>query len=299
MECGNFRIDANISLHRLETPLGTRVEIKNLNSFRFMQMALTYEAERHLNLLESGGSIVQETRLFDHHQGKTLTMRDKEDANDYRYFPDPDLPPLILTEERIEALRQSMPELPEAKTERYQSEFGLSSYDATLLVEDFAVGNYYEMAMAYPHFVNPTEAYKLVANWILGDLFATLKEKDLDIEHSPLAPQSLAELVALIQEEILSGKMAKSVFAKLWNEPTLQVRALVEKMGLKQISDETVLRSAIRDILENQEKMVQEYRKGKTSVFGFLVGQVMNHFKGQAHPEKVNRLIRQELEKDS
>ncbi|GHS92852.1 aspartyl/glutamyl-tRNA(Asn/Gln) amidotransferase subunit B [Alphaproteobacteria bacterium] len=296
MERGNFRIDANISLHRPDTAFGTRVEIKNLNSFRFMQAALNYEIDLHLETLESGGKISQETRLFDAAKGKTFTMRDKEDACDYRYFPDPDLNPVVLTEERIERLRQSLPELPDAKKERYKTDLGLSDYDATFLAEDRALGAFYEEALAYPDFPDKKAAPKLVAHWMMGDMAALMNKGDRASDALSLAPRTLAQLVHFIQDGTISGKIAKTVFEKLWEDPALSVVDIVKNMRLQQISDETELRTAIVKMLAEQQHNVAEYRNGKTSLFGFFVGQTMKIFQGKANPAKVNEILHQELD---
>ncbi|MDR1907250.1 MAG: Asp-tRNA(Asn)/Glu-tRNA(Gln) amidotransferase subunit GatB [Holosporales bacterium] len=295
MEKGNFRVDANISVHKPGTPFGTRVEIKNLNSFKFMQNALTYEIGRQIDLIEGGGKIVQETRMYDPVQGVTTTMRDKEDANDYRYFADPDLPPLVLTDERIEAIKRGMPELPDEKRKRFMEEFGLSEYDADILSNDRLVGEFYEAAISSGVFKDRKGAYKLVANWIIGELFAAMKEDSVAIADLQLHPGELANLVALIQDGTISGKIAKTVFEHMWKNPREGARQIVEKMGLKQISDEDVIRPVIQDILARNEALVADFRGGKESVFGFFVGQTMKHFKGQANPEVVNALLNEAL----
>lgn len=295
MEKGNFRIDANVSIHRPDTPFGTRVEIKNLNSFKFMQIALAFEIERHMEILEEGGTIIQETRLFDANQGITATMRDKEDANDYRYFPDPDLPPLVLTDERIEKIRKAMPELPDVRKNRFVKELGLSEYDADILSSDRVLGQFYDQAVMLDIFPDKQAAYKLVANWIMGDLFAFMKEYSLNINAIKIPPSSIAKLVVLIQKGIISGKIAKIVFENLWKNPELEPQQIVEKMGLQQISSENIILPVIRDIMQKNEPLVCEYKSGKESVFGFFVGQIMKHFRGQANPEVVNNLLKQEL----
>jgi aspartyl-tRNA(Asn)/glutamyl-tRNA(Gln) amidotransferase subunit B len=294
MEHGNFRIDANISLHRPDSEWGTRVEVKNLNSFRFMQAALLFERDRQLNLLENGERVVQETRLFDAEKGQTFTMRDKEDASDYRYFPDPDLLPVVLSESRIEAIRQTLPELPDQRKERYSRDFGLSEYDATLLSEEKGIGDFYDKACRYD-FPSPQDAHKLIANWMTGDLFYFMKKDSLSIDRVPLSPQSLASLVKAIQTGIISGKIAKTIFEKLWENPDLSVDDIIKKENLQQISDEKELVPSILRLLEQYPDQVESYKKGKTALFGFFVGQAMKIFQGKANPEKVNEILRREL----
>lgn len=295
MERGNFRIDANISIHRPGTPFGTRVEIKNLNSFRFMQAALAYEVERQTEVLESGGVVTQETRLYDTQTGVTVIMRDKEDANDYRYFPDPDLPPLILDEGRIEAIRRSMPELPDEKKKRYIQSLGLSEYDADILTGDLSLSRFYEEAVQCSEFPNPQAAYKLIANWIMGDLFARMKEESLDFGGVKVTPKALSQLVVLIQKGVISSKMAKTVFEEMWQHPDQSPQDIVTRLGFRQVSDEASILSSICEILAANPSLVESYRNGKESVFGFFVGQVMKHFRGQANPEVVNVLLKKEL----
>jgi aspartyl-tRNA(Asn)/glutamyl-tRNA(Gln) amidotransferase subunit B len=296
MELGNFRIDSNISLHRPNTELGTRVEIKNLNSFKFMQTALQYEITRQMEVLESGGKVTQETRLFDTTSGETRTMRDKENADDYRYFPDPDLPPLILTQERIAAIKKSLPELPDEKKRRFIRDFGLSEYDARILTADRKIGEFYDAAVLFPEFKDKQKAYKLTANWIIGDLFASMKENGISIDQTLIVPISLAKLVALIEDGTISGKIAKTVFEKMWNgEYGGDPSEIVAACGLKQISSVDEILPVIKKIIADNQNVASEYVAGKESVFGFFVGQVIKHFKGNANPEIVNKLLKQEL----
>ncbi|MDR1598249.1 MAG: Asp-tRNA(Asn)/Glu-tRNA(Gln) amidotransferase subunit GatB, partial [Holosporales bacterium] len=297
MEKGNFRIDANVSVHKPGTPLGTRVEIKNLNSFKFMQSALMYEIERQINVIDDGGRVVQETRLYDPIQGITATMRDKEDADDYRYFADPDLPPLVLSDERIGKIRAQMPELPDDKKARFMEEFGLSEYDAELLSSDRLLGQYYDEAINTDVFTDKRAAYKLVANWIIVELFAAMKERSIEIDDLELRPKKIAHLVALIQDGTISGKIAKVVFEHMLNNQQDEPRDIVERMGMRQISDEGAIDAAIAEILAQNAGLVEEYRGGKASVFGFFVGQIMKHFNGQANPEMVNTLLRRQLDR--
>lgn len=298
MEKGNFRIDANVSVHRPGTPFGTRTEIKNLNSFRFMQAALEYEVERQITLIEDGGTVTQETRLYDTNRGVTNTMRDKEDADDYRYFPDPDLPPLVLTSERIDALRQAMPKLPDAKKERFKRELGLSEYDAEILSGDRDVGHFYDEAIADEELKSAGDwkaGCKLVANWIIGELFAVMKERSVTIHEVGIPPHAIAQLVALIQKGVISGKIAKTVFEALTQDPSQLPHQIVEKMGLQQISSPDEIRPAIQEIMAANAQQVEAYRGGKEALFGFFVGQVMKRFHGKANPEVVNALLKEEL----
>ncbi|MDR1208126.1 MAG: Asp-tRNA(Asn)/Glu-tRNA(Gln) amidotransferase subunit GatB [Holosporales bacterium] len=296
MEKGNYRIDANVSLHEPGTPFGTRVEIKNLNSFKFMQSALLYEIERQADVIEKGNVVVQETRLFDPVQGITTTMRDKEDAEDYRYFADPDLPPLHLTDERISEIRESMPELPEAKYARFVNDLGLSNYSAEILSSDRLVGEFFDRAVLAGAFKDKLAAYKLVANWIVGDLFAAMKEHSVEMPDLKITPESMAKLIELVQDGTISGKIAKSVFEQMWLHPEQAPKSIVERLGLVQISDDGAISAAIEDILSTNENSVRDYLQGKEAVYGFFVGQIMKHFHGKANPEKVNSLLRQALQ---
>lgn len=292
MDQGSMRADANVSLRRPQAPFGTRAEIKNLNSIRFLGQAITYEIERQMDVLESGGTIVQETRLFDTTQGVTRSMRSKEEAHDYRYFPDPDLPPLRLTEERIQAIRLSMPELPEAKKQRFMKDFGLSPYDASLLVAEKETAAYYERAVAGSQ--NPTQAAKLIANWLTGDVFALMNRDNLSVETMTLPPTHIAELVDLILDGTISGKIAKDVFVKMWDtgqSPT----ALVDQLGLQQVSDTGLIERVIDDVLLSAPDKVQQYREGKVQLFGYFVGCVMKAMQGKANPACVNDILKAKL----
>lgn len=292
MDQGSMRADANVSLRRPQAPFGTRAEIKNLNSIRFLGQAITYEIERQMDILESGGTIVQETRLFDTTQGVTRSMRSKEEAHDYRYFPDPDLPPLRLTEERIQVIRLSMPELPEAKKQRFIKDFGLSPYDASILVAEKETAAYYERAVAGSQ--NPTQAAKLIANWLAGDVFALMNRDNLSIETMPLPPTHVAELVDLILNGTISGKIAKDVFVKMWDTGQSPA-ALVDQLGLQQVSDTGLIERVIDDILMSEPDKVQQYREGKVQLFGYFVGCVMKAMQGKANPACVNDILKAKL----
>lgn len=294
MEQGSMRVDANISLRRPGGPLGTRAEIKNVNSIRFLGQALDYEIQRQMGILEDGGEIVQETRLFDAGKGITRSMRSKEDAHDYRYFPDPDLPPLRLSVERIETIRATLPELPDAKQKRLMEEFDLPKYDASVIVGEQETAHFYEAAVAASKATNKAQAAKQIANWLMGEVFAALNREGKSIETMALTPEHLAQLVDLILDDTISGKIAKDVFAKLW-ETGKAPSQLVEELGLKQITDTGAIDQIIEDILTQNAAKVEEYRTGKQQLFGFFVGLVMKATQGKANPGIVNELLKKKL----
>lgn len=292
MEEGSLRADANISLRRPKTPFGTRAEIKNLNSIRFLGQAISYEIERQMDILESGGKVVQETRLFDTNQGITRSMRSKEEAHDYRYFPDPDLPPLRLTEERIHNIRASLPELPDEKKQRFMTEFELTTYDAGILVGEQELSSYYERAVAASK--NSSQAAKLIANWLIGDVFALMNRDNMTIDTLPLTPGHLASLVDLIIDGTISGKIAKDVFEKMWATHQDPIE-IVNSLGLQQISDTGLIEKTILDILSREPDKVQQYREGKVQLFGYFVGCVMKAMHGKANPTRVNEILKEKL----
>jgi aspartyl-tRNA(Asn)/glutamyl-tRNA(Gln) amidotransferase subunit B len=289
MEEGSLRCDANVSIRpKGAEKLGTKVEIKNLNSFRFLQRALDYEIERQARVLSEGGQIVQETRLWDEGEGRTFTMRSKEEAHDYRYFPEPDLLPLKLEPAWIAQLREELPELPGEKIQRFVESFGFSIEDALLLTSSSALASYFEECARISG--NPRAA----ANWVMGDLAYALKNLGKEIEDCPVTPQNLARLIQKIDTAEISGKIAKTVFEEMvrtGEEPA----AIIQRMGLVQVSDEASLSAAIERVLAVNTKQVAEYRSGKTKVLGFLVGQVMKETKGQANPQVLNDLLRKKL----
>jgi aspartyl-tRNA(Asn)/glutamyl-tRNA(Gln) amidotransferase subunit B len=298
MQEGSFRCDANVSVRRAaDQPLGMRCEIKNLNSFRFMERAIEYEAQRQIELLEGGGTVIQETRLYDPERDETRPMRTKEDAQDYRYFPDPDLLPLVLSEGEIESIRATLPELPKARRERFAAEYHLSEYDAAALTAGKATADYFEQAVAgieRKEGVAPQERAKLVANWVTVDLAAKLNADDLAIELSPVAPERLAKLLSRIQDQTLSNKMAKEVFDAMWageGEPD----AIIERKGLRQISDAAAIEKLVDEVLAANARQVDDYRAGKQKAFNSLVGQVMKATGGRANPAQVNELLRRKL----
>jgi aspartyl-tRNA(Asn)/glutamyl-tRNA(Gln) amidotransferase subunit B len=294
MEQGSLRADANVSLHRPGTPFGTRTEIKNVNSMRFVGQAIEYEIYRQLEILEDGGEIAQETRLFDPTKGETRSMRSKEDAHDYRYFPDPDLRPLRLTQARIDGIRATMPELPDIKKARLMADFGLSAYDAGVIVGEQEIAAYYEQAVEASKVKDHAQAAKMIANWLMGEVFAALNRDSKTIETMSLSPAHLAELVDLILDDTISGKIAKDVFAKMW-ESGKAPTALVNELGLRQISDTGAIESAIDELLARDAAKVAEYRAGKEQLFGYFVGQIMKAMQGKANPGVVNDLLKKKL----
>jgi aspartyl-tRNA(Asn)/glutamyl-tRNA(Gln) amidotransferase subunit B len=291
MQNGNFRCDANISVRREGEPLGTRSEIKNLNSFRFLEKAIEYEVKRQIELIEDGGHVVQETRLFDPDRGETRSMRSKEDAQDYRYFPDPDLPPLVIDEAWIDRVKSEMPELPEAMGARFVADYQLPEYDAAQLTRSLAFARYFEATVA----IAGKDAAKLVANWMLGELSAALNREEKEIEASPVTANQIAELVGAIQKNTINNKGAKAVFAELWANPGAAVADTIAKLGVQQISDTGALEKIVSDVLEKQAAIVAEYRAGKQKAFNSLVGQVMKASRGKANPAQVNELLKKML----
>jgi len=289
MEKGNLRCDANVSVRLYGAEkFGTKAEVKNVNSFRFLKMALDYEIPRQVAIVESGGRVMQETRLFNANTGETAGMRSKEQAHDYRYFPEPDLEPLRISEEWMAEVKATMPELPAAKRARFMSEFGLREYDAQVLTADRATAEYFEAV------AKASSDGRAAANWVQGDLAAALKEVGKTIAESPVSAANLGELIGLIGSGELSGKLAKEVFAKMLASGET-ARAIVDREGLKQISDTGALDKIIDETLAANPKQVEQYKSGKTQVIGFLVGQVMKASKGQANPAAVNEMMKAKL----
>ena len=288
MDKGNMRCDANVSVRRVgDTKLGTRCEIKNVNSVKFVMKAIEYEAQRQVELLESGKVVDQETRLFDSTTGETRTMRSKEDAHDYRYFPDPDLLPLILTQEYVDAIRATLPELPDQKKARYIADYGLSAYDADVIVADKANADYFDQ-LATKH--DP----KLVSNWMTVELFGRLNKMGLDIEASPISAAQLGELVGLIEDNTISGKIAKTVFEKMFESGKL-AKQIVEEEGLVQVTDTGAIEKAVDEIIAANQDKVAEYKSGKDKLFGFFVGQAMKATGGKANPAMLNDILKKKL----
>ncbi len=291
MQEGSFRCDANVSVRRRgDTEFGTRTETKNLNSFRFVERAINFEIERQIDVLESGGKVVQETRLFDPDRGETRSMRSKEEANDYRYFPDPDLLPVVVDESLLASVRDTLPELPDAKRDRFVSDYGLPAYDAGVLTATRELADYYESVAALV-----PGAPKLAANWVMGDLAARLNENGLDITHSPVDAPRLATLLQRIEDQTISGKIAKEVFEAMWEE-NLDADSVIEQKGLKQITDSSAIAAMIDEVMEANPKQLEQYRSGKDKLFGFFVGQVMKASRGKANPAEVNRLLKEKLQ---
>ncbi|MCX7338329.1 MAG: Asp-tRNA(Asn)/Glu-tRNA(Gln) amidotransferase subunit GatB [Alphaproteobacteria bacterium] len=294
MEQGSLRVDANISLRRPGQPLGTRAEIKNVNSIRFLGQAIEYEIVRQLEILEDGVEIVQETRLFDPSQGETRSMRNKENAHDYRYFPDPDLRPLIVSDDRITQIRQSMPELPDEKKKRFMDDYGLTDYDASVLVAEQETAFYFESVVRESKAKDTKQASKLIANWIIGDVFGAMNKDSISLSNLPFSPADLAGLVDLIIDGTISGKIAKDVFLKMWltkKSPDI----LVQELGLQQISDPAVIEQAILKIMDKSPDKLADYRSGKQQLFGFFVGLVMKELNGKANPTLVNEILKTKL----
>ncbi|SMF94065.1 aspartyl/glutamyl-tRNA(Asn/Gln) amidotransferase subunit B [Methylomagnum ishizawai] len=291
MQEGSFRCDANVSVRPVgQEKFGTRAEIKNLNSFRFVEKAINFEIERQIELIENGGTVVQETRLYDANKDETRSMRSKEEANDYRYFPDPDLLPLEITSEFIEDVRGGLPELPDAKRERFKSQYGLNDYDAGVLTATRELADYYEAVVR----AAGCDA-KLCANWVMGDLAAALNKAGLEIEQSPVEPARLAGLVQRIADDTISGKIAKQVFEALW-ETGDSADAIIEKQGLKQITDSGAIEAIIDQIIAANPEQVAGYRGGKEKLFGFFVGQAMKATAGKANPAQLNELLKRKLQ---
>ena len=288
MEKGNLRCDANVSVRKPGTPLGTRCEIKNVNSVRFLHKAIEFEAMRQVEILESGGKIDQETRLFDSSKGETRTMRSKEDAMDYRYFPDPDLLPLEFTQEFVDKLKETLPELPDQKKQRYIEKFGLSAYDASVIVAEQQYADYYETLLASK--IDP----KLAANWMTGELFGRLNKLGLEIEQSPIDAKKLTGLLELIADSTISGKIAKDVLDRMF-ETGKAAAVIVEEEGLKQVTDTGAIEKVIDEVLAANPDKLAEYKSGKDKLFGFFVGQVMKASGGKANPAAVNDLLKKKL----
>ncbi|HIL93778.1 MAG TPA: Asp-tRNA(Asn)/Glu-tRNA(Gln) amidotransferase subunit GatB [Cycloclasticus sp.] len=290
MQEGSFRCDVNVSVRPIgQEEFGTRAEIKNLNSFRFIEKAIAHEVERQIDVIESGGRVVQETRLYDANKDETRSMRSKEEANDYRYFPCPDLLPVEITAELLDEMRGDLPELPEAKKLRFQAQYKLSDYDADVLTTQRVMADYYEDAVNF----SDGEA-KLVANWVMGELSAGLNQHGLDISASPVGAERLGGLVKRIADQTISGKIAKQVFEFLWaSESTAD--EVIEREGLMQISDSGELEKIIDQLMADNPAQVEQFRGGKSKVLGFFVGSIMKQTQGKANPQEVNKLLQEKL----
>ena len=289
MQEGSFRCDANVSLRRPGAAYGTRAEIKNLNSFRFLEKAIEYEIVRQRDILESGGQIVQETRLYDANRDETRSMRSKEEANDYRYFPDPDLLPLVLDESRIERVRDILPELPDAKRTRFMSQYALTVYDAGVLTAGRFLADYYEQVAAGVD-------GKLAANWVMGDLLGALNKAGIEIEDCPVSAEKLRLLVQRIADQTISGKIAKEIFEEIFYRGG-EVDAIIDGRGLRQITDVAAIAAMVDAIVTAKPQQVADFRAGKDKLLGFFVGQVMKASQGKANPDQVNAILLERLQK--
>ncbi len=291
MEEGSFRCDANVSIRPVgQEELGTRTELKNMNSFRFIQKAIDYEINRQTHVLEDGGKVVQETRLYDSAKGVTVSMRSKEEAHDYRYFPEPDLEPVVIDEQWIERARRQLPELPDARMERFVRQYDLPEYDAEVLTSGRPLADYFESA------VKGAKSAKTVSNWVMGEVMRVLKEKNTSPADCRVKPDMLREMIGLIDSGAISGKIAKAVFEEMM-ESGARPAAIVEKKGLTQITDTSAIEAEVEKTIGANPKQVEDYKNGKIKLIGFFVGQVMKATKGKASPEVVNKILKEKLEK--
>ena len=291
LEEGSMRCDCNVSIRKKgDQKLGTKVELKNINSFRFIEKALEYEIHRQIDCFQHGEEIFQETRLYDSSKNKTFSMRSKEEANDYRYFPDPDLLPLRLDEGWVESIRKQMPEMPMAKFDRFVEDKGLNRGEAEIIAGDIDLARYFE------NLLSRFSDAKLAANWVTGNLLAKINDSKVPLKEAPVSPTSLAELLGLIADKTISGKIAKQVFDHMW-ESGKGAKDLVEELGLKQITDDGAILKIVEKVLQDNSDKVAEYKSGKEKLYGFFVGQIMKATKGQANPDVVNELLKKELKK--
>ncbi|MEE2608515.1 MAG: Asp-tRNA(Asn)/Glu-tRNA(Gln) amidotransferase subunit GatB [Pseudomonadota bacterium] len=289
MAQGSMRCDANVSIRPMgETELGTRTEIKNINSFRFVEKAINYEVQRQQDIIQDGGRIVQETRLYDAHRDETRTMRSKEVANDYRYFPEPDLLPIVIDQAFVNSIRATLPELPDAKKTRFAKEFGLNDYDASVLTNNRDMADYFECV------AKSSGDAKLAANWVSGELQALLKKNNWEIKESPIQADRLATLIARIKDNTISGKIAKTVFEAMIKDSS-NVDDIIEAKGLKQITDIGEIAKLVNEIIANNPEQVEQFREGKEQVLSYLVGQAMKLSRGKANPSQVNQILREKL----
>ncbi len=287
---GSFRCDANVSIRpKGQAEFGTRAELKNINSFRFVERAINVEVERQIDILEAGGEVVQETRLYDANKNETRSMRSKEEANDYRYFPDPDLLPVVLDDAYIEDVRKTLPELPQAKRQRFVDEHQLSDYDAGILTADRDLSIFFESTLT----AAGGDA-KLVANWMIGDFSARLNKEDLSVAQSPVNAEQMGGMLARIMDKTISGKIAKEVFDAMWKGEG-SADEIIEQKGLKQITDDSAIEKIIDEVIANSPNQLEQYRSGKEKLFGYFVGQVMKASKGKANPATVNEILKKKL----
>ena len=289
MQEGSFRCDANVSIRKKGTEkLGTRAELKNINSFKFLEKAINIEIERQQDILEDGGEVIQETRLYDATKNETRSMRTKEEANDYRYFPDPDLLPVDIEDEMLTEIKNSLPELPTEKKNRFVSEFGLSDYDAENLTAQKSLADYYEAML------NDGSEAKLAANWVMGELSAALNKNQMDVQDSTISAKDLSELVKRISDDTISGKIAKDVFKAIW-EGNGSVDDIIESQDLKQMTDVGAIEDIIDGIIANNSEQVEQFKAGNTKLLGYFVGQVMKATQGKANPKQVNKILNDKL----
>ena len=288
MQEGSLRADVNISVRKPGEEYGTRCEIKNLNSIKFIKQAINYEAKRQIDIIETGGTIEQNTLLFNTQTGKTRPMRSKEEAHDYRYFPDPDLLPLEITNEEINIIKKQIPELPDERKNRYISNYGLSSYDASVLTVDREISDYFDAVINSD--TQLKESAKLISNWISTELFSLLNKNNLVISKSPVSPENLGQLVKLVITNVISGKIAKEVLVEMYSSQKSAID-IVEQKGLKQMTDTSEIEKIIQSVLDDNKEMVSQYKSGKTKLLGFFVGQVMKKTKGKANPKLLNDLL--------
>lgn len=290
MQEGSFRCDANVSVRpKGQEKFGTRAELKNINSFRYVERAINYEVERQISVIESGGKVVQETRLYDPNKNETRSMRSKEEANDYRYFPDPDLLPVIIEPAMIEKIRAELPELPQQKSARFMQQYNLSQYDATILISSKAMAAFYEDAVR-----QSGNQPKLAANWLISELLGALNRENMEITDSPISSAQLGKLVARIGDDTISGKIAKTIFEALWNKEG-EVDEIIEKRGLKQVTDTGAIEKLIDEIIAANPQQVADYRAGKDKLFGFFVGQAMKASGGKLNPGQLNEMLKKKL----
>ena len=290
MQEGSFRCDANVSIRPMgQEELGTRAELKNINSFKFIERAINLEVERQQDILEEGGKIVQETRLYDAVKHETRSMRSKEEANDYRYFPDPDLLPVEITDELIDSIKASLPELPVEKKARFIAELGLNEYDADVLTSQKSLADYFEIMLK-----DNEKNAKLCANWVMGELSASLNKHQLDIENSPISANNLSQLITRIGDDTISGKIAKDVFKAMWDGEG-SADAIIESKGLKQVTDTGAIEAIIDEIIANNAPQVEQFKSGNEKILGFFVGQAMKASQGKANPKLLNQLLREKL----
>jgi aspartyl-tRNA(Asn)/glutamyl-tRNA(Gln) amidotransferase subunit B len=292
MQEGSFRCDSNVSVRpKGQKELGTRAEVKNVNSFRNVERAINIEIERQIELIEDGGTVVQETRLYDADKNETRSMRSKEEANDYRYFPDPDLLPVVLEQEMIEQIRATLPELPNAKRDRFVADMNLSLYDASVLTSSRELADYYETVLTASDNKDP----KLCANWIITQLSGALNKAGLEITDSPISAEQLGGLLVRISDNTISGKIAKQIFDGLWNGEGKDADSIIETKGLKQVTDSGAIEAMIDEVIANNPNQVEQYRAGKEQLLGFFVGQIMKASQGKANPAQVNDLLKSKL----